>query len=269
MERMRKTMVSAPFIDQRDGYPTGCESVSAVMALRAAGVEITVDEFIDEYLPRGAAPRLVDGVLVGADPNVAFPGDPRSANGWGCFAPVIERAMAKALESGWRARGLASQQLASMDTTEQHTEYPAPQRPAGAATPTRPTGHPAPRQPAGTDTSRRQRPGPSAVRRLTGASLADLKRVLDVGVPVVVWVTLGMRQPPLTVEASWITPDGARIDWLAPEHCMLLVGYDAGRYYCNDPMAGAAIPYRGESFAGAFAALGRQALAVERLETEQ
>ena len=28
-------------------YPTGCESVSAVMALQYAGVDITVDTFID------------------------------------------------------------------------------------------------------------------------------------------------------------------------------------------------------------------------------
>ena len=35
--------VDAPFIDQRDKYPTGCESVTAVMALQYAGVEITVE----------------------------------------------------------------------------------------------------------------------------------------------------------------------------------------------------------------------------------
>ncbi len=45
-----------PFIDQRDKYPTGCESVTAVMALQYAGVDITVEEFIDNYLPQGNAP---------------------------------------------------------------------------------------------------------------------------------------------------------------------------------------------------------------------
>lgn len=38
-------VIDAPFIDQRDKYPTGCESVTAVMALQYAGVDITVEEF--------------------------------------------------------------------------------------------------------------------------------------------------------------------------------------------------------------------------------
>ena len=42
-----RQVLDAPFIDQREKYPTGCESVSAVMALQYAGVDITVEEFID------------------------------------------------------------------------------------------------------------------------------------------------------------------------------------------------------------------------------
>ncbi len=37
-------------IYQTDNWPTGCESVTAVMALNAAGIEISVDDFIDDYL---------------------------------------------------------------------------------------------------------------------------------------------------------------------------------------------------------------------------
>ena len=40
---MRKIQV--PYIDQSIKYPTGCESVSAVMLLKYLGYEITVDEF--------------------------------------------------------------------------------------------------------------------------------------------------------------------------------------------------------------------------------
>lgn len=50
------TLLDAPFIDQRDKYPTGCESVTAVMALQYAGVEVSVEEFIDGYLPQGNTP---------------------------------------------------------------------------------------------------------------------------------------------------------------------------------------------------------------------
>ncbi len=66
-------VIDAPFIDQRDKYPTGCESVTAVMALQYAGVDITVEEFIDNYLPQGNAPYTrEDGTLVGADPWKVF-----------------------------------------------------------------------------------------------------------------------------------------------------------------------------------------------------
>ena len=42
--------IDVPYIDQSKRYPTGCESVSTVMALQYAGVNISVDKFIDNYL---------------------------------------------------------------------------------------------------------------------------------------------------------------------------------------------------------------------------
>ena len=54
---MARVMVEdVPFISQLVKYPTGCESVSAVMVLNWAGVGVTVDEFIDRYLAVGTAP---------------------------------------------------------------------------------------------------------------------------------------------------------------------------------------------------------------------
>ena len=38
--------IEVPYIDQSVKYPTGCESVSAVMLLKYLGYEMTVDEFI-------------------------------------------------------------------------------------------------------------------------------------------------------------------------------------------------------------------------------
>ncbi|MDR1799829.1 MAG: C39 family peptidase [Bifidobacteriaceae bacterium] len=102
-------MIDAPFIDQRGGFPTGCEAVSAVMALWHAGVAITVDQFIDQYLPQGQAPAPdAAGHLTGADPALAFPGSPRDPAGWGCFAPVIVTALDRALgEKGPRGARVA------------------------------------------------------------------------------------------------------------------------------------------------------------------
>ena len=45
-----RALINTEHIYQTDNWPTGCESVTAVMALNAAGIEISVDDFIDDYL---------------------------------------------------------------------------------------------------------------------------------------------------------------------------------------------------------------------------
>ena len=89
-----KTLLDIPCIDQREKYPTGCESVTAVMALNHAGVNITVEAFIDGWLPK-SDPPMYDGRggYRCADPNEFFMGDPYSEDGWGCYAPAIESAV--------------------------------------------------------------------------------------------------------------------------------------------------------------------------------
>lgn len=85
-------LIDAPFIYQGIDYPNGCESVSAVMALQTLGIDMDVDTFIDEYLDCGYTP-IVGGK--GGNPNSVYLGDPRSVYGWGCYAPVIARALKK------------------------------------------------------------------------------------------------------------------------------------------------------------------------------
>lgn len=91
------TRLDVPYIDQREKYPTGCESVSAVMALQYAGAELSVENWIDHHLPKGNGPCEKNGIYSGANPWRAFPGDPYTTDGWGCFAPVIAEAAEKAL----------------------------------------------------------------------------------------------------------------------------------------------------------------------------
>lgn len=81
-------LINTEHIYQTDNWPTGCESVTAVMALNAAGIEISVDDFIDDYLVCTEPPF---------DPEKSFGGDPRSQSGRGCYAPVIRAALDKAL----------------------------------------------------------------------------------------------------------------------------------------------------------------------------
>ena len=82
-----------PVIAQRPAYPTGCESVSAVMALRFAGEEITIDEFIDHHLEMNDKFYYKDGKRYGPDPWKVFAGNPRQKSSYGCMAPVIQNAM--------------------------------------------------------------------------------------------------------------------------------------------------------------------------------
>ena len=84
--------LDVPYIDQSVRYPTGCESVSAVMLLQFLGIEITVDEFIEKYLEKRAFEEK-NGVLYGPDPRKYFCGSPYDESSFGCYAPVIVRAL--------------------------------------------------------------------------------------------------------------------------------------------------------------------------------
>ena len=85
-------MIDVPIISQMPDYPTGCESVSAVMALRYYGESVTVDDFIDDHLPKSAYVYSKDGIYYGPSPFQYFVGNPRSKNSSGCMATVIHHA---------------------------------------------------------------------------------------------------------------------------------------------------------------------------------
>lgn len=89
-------LIPVPYIDQSQSHPTGCECVTAVMLLRYLGVDIAVDEFIRRYIPVAEFERR-DGELWGPDPREVFCGNPHDPEGMGCYAPVIRRALERAL----------------------------------------------------------------------------------------------------------------------------------------------------------------------------
>lgn len=94
-----KKLLNVPYIYQMDKYPTGCESVSTVMVMRYFGMPITVEKFIDSYLPQGRAPfRDENDERFGDDPRKVFLGSPYSKSGWGCYAPVIVTAANKCID---------------------------------------------------------------------------------------------------------------------------------------------------------------------------
>lgn len=87
--------IEVPYIDQSVRYPTGCESVSAVMLLQYLGYQISVDEFIENCLEcRNMEMR--DGCLYGPDPNETFCGSPYDPDSFGIYAGGLKKALEKA-----------------------------------------------------------------------------------------------------------------------------------------------------------------------------
>ena len=188
-----KIINDVPHITQKNGYPSGCESVSAVMALQYAKNNITVDDFIDYYLEK--APRN------NFHPNVAFGGDPRQDD-YGCYAPVIKKAL---------------------DAILKHTLYEA--------------------------------------KELHNVPLTTLcSEYIDNDIPVILWATSGMRQWRYTGPLYY---NGTAYNWIAPEHCLVLIGYDDYNYIFNDPQS-----YSGQTYFSkqaveeAYAGLLKQAIVI-------
>lgn len=82
-----KHIINVPYISQEGLASTGCELVSAAMVLNYYGCSVSVDDVI-ERTPTSSLVQTQNG-LVGDDPSDYFIGDPYSANGFGCYAPVI------------------------------------------------------------------------------------------------------------------------------------------------------------------------------------
>lgn len=106
-----KIIPNVPFISQLPKFPTGCESVSTVMALNYAGVNISVDDFVDQYLD-----KKLSGVPF--DPDTHFGGNPRGKgeNGnYGCYSPVILNALSKFVNTNkWNFSGFRDKPLSEL-----------------------------------------------------------------------------------------------------------------------------------------------------------
>ena len=243
-----------PFISQLVKYPTGCESVSAVMALRCLlDQPVSVEEFIDHYLPKGpapspamagSAPQASDQpdvpTLTGPDPWEVFPGDPYSTHGWGCFIPALKSAIEKCLKDklGDEAAGKTdkSQPAASQFDIKEHYHLP----------------------------------------------IEELCHTyIDNDIPVIFWATIGMAKAHESL--VWKADTGRIIHWMSPMHCTLLIGYRTataeesgdeqgtapGRithYIFNDPTSGEQAAFPAEAVEEAYRAQGEQALAIVKMQ---
>lgn len=98
---------------------------------------------------------------------------------------------------------------------------------------------------------------------LSEISLHDLCiEYIDFGEPVIVWASINMSDTEIIRNAWTIKDTGKSFDWIANEHCLVLVGYDEENYYFNDPQKGAAVPYKKETAEKRYKELGSQAVTV-------
>ena len=52
IRKKHKKLIKVPYIDQTKEWSTGCESVSAVMLLQYLGADISVKQFVEQYLEK-------------------------------------------------------------------------------------------------------------------------------------------------------------------------------------------------------------------------
>lgn len=90
-------LINVPIILQGEEFLNGCESVSAVMSLNYAGINIDVKTFIDKYLDWKYFERDEndDKARYGYSPWKIYNGYPCDVSGSYCYSPVIVSAMKK------------------------------------------------------------------------------------------------------------------------------------------------------------------------------
>lgn len=99
-----------------------------------------------------------------------------------------------------------------------------------------------------------------AVFDVTGVPADALYRLIDCGVPVVVWSTYYMNDPWI---GSSYTYDGHTVYWYDNEHCVCLYGYDAqtGSVLISDPIQGK-VRESAAAFESIYDQIGRMAIVI-------
>ncbi|MBQ8551003.1 MAG: C39 family peptidase [Clostridia bacterium] len=88
------------------------------------------------------------------------------------------------------------------------------------------------------------------------------EQYIDNGAPVLVWVTIGMRQS--SPGRSWVLPDGSIFTWMTGEHCMVLIGYNKNFYFFCDPQSGGLAAFEKSISQKRFEELGCQAVIINK-----
>lgn len=101
----------------------------------------------------------------------------------------------------------------------------------------------------------------------SGARFEDLLKLVEADTPVIIWSTMygsadkTLLEPYTTVQWSI---DGKNMQWIAPEHCMVLIGYDLDRSVAilSDPQRGI-VEYDLDTVKARYLALHSQCVVLE------
>ena len=98
----KKVFLDVPYLNQ-DKLVSGCEAVSATMVLKFWGYNISEEDFYDNYILHKDWKYCKNGHMCAADPSSAYVGNARKSKGlncgFGCYAPVLTRALNKAVDN--------------------------------------------------------------------------------------------------------------------------------------------------------------------------
>ena len=93
------------------------------------------------------------------------------------------------------------------------------------------------------------------VQTQTGASIDEIKAILDTGNPVLAWyVSAPMRD--IMYRWSWLDENGETVHWPGGEHAVVICGYDDVSITYRDPNAGTTVVIDGDTFLKSFSELG-------------
>lgn len=95
---------------------------------------------------------------------------------------------------------------------------------------------------------------------VSGSELEELFEYIRSGTPVIIWGTMDCA--PIQPTDVWEI-DGEIIQWLRPEHCTVLVGYDDTKIFLADPYFATVKPYDTEVFRTVFNGMHKQAVVIE------
>lgn len=115
-----RVLTSLQPVLQNPSYPNGCEIASLATVLGWYGFDVTMEELDDTYLPKQGFSYSKSGIRMGADPSVAYVGEPSSiSGGWYCFEQPLARAADAYLSaqgSTLRAQIISGASLDELDT---------------------------------------------------------------------------------------------------------------------------------------------------------